>query len=160
MELFWIPKSLPGRIAVATRPRGGDWLADDMAAVRRVGVDVLVSLLEPGEIRELALESELEEAEHAGVAFRQFAIPDRAIPRARGAAAFLDELVTDVRNNRNLAIHCRMGLGRSPMIAAALLVLFGNGPDESWSLVERARGRAVPDTEAQRFWVRELARGR
>jgi len=45
-DLFWIPGPWRGRLAVATRPRGGDWLADEAAGWRRAGLDVVVSLLE------------------------------------------------------------------------------------------------------------------
>src|SRR4051794_18897663 len=29
-ELFWIPVPFPGRLAIAPRPRGGDWLGDEI----------------------------------------------------------------------------------------------------------------------------------
>jgi hypothetical protein len=46
-----------------------------------------------------------------------------------------------------------MGVGRSPLIAASLLVACGAGLDDAWHRVESARGLRVPDTQAQRQWV-------
>jgi hypothetical protein len=39
----------PGRLAIVPRPRGGDWLADEVARLKAAGVDILVSMLEPAE---------------------------------------------------------------------------------------------------------------
>jgi len=60
LDVFWIPGDRPGRIGIATRPRGGDWLKDDMRFLRTAGTDLLVSMLTPGEVRELQLEMEEE----------------------------------------------------------------------------------------------------
>jgi len=57
MHIFWIP-SEQLRIAIMPRPRGGDWLPDDIEFVRRAGIKVVASALTPGEIEELALTEE------------------------------------------------------------------------------------------------------
>jgi len=54
-DLFWIPGPWRGRLAMATRPRGGDWLEDEAAGWRRAGLDVVVSLLENEEASQLQL---------------------------------------------------------------------------------------------------------
>ena len=54
-DLFWIPGPWRGRLAVATRPRGGDWLEDEAIGWRRAGIDVIVSLLEEDEAAQLDL---------------------------------------------------------------------------------------------------------
>src|SRR5215472_3508891 len=54
-DLFWIPGPWRGRLAVATRPRGGDWLEDELRSWREAGVDLSVSLLEPDEAAQLDL---------------------------------------------------------------------------------------------------------
>ncbi len=45
-DLFSIPGHWAGRLAIVTRPRGGDWLEDETAGWQQVGLDVIVSLLE------------------------------------------------------------------------------------------------------------------
>jgi hypothetical protein len=41
-RLHTVRRCGPGRLSTMARPRGGDWLADELAALRRRGVDVLV----------------------------------------------------------------------------------------------------------------------
>src|SRR5260370_126959 len=45
-DLFWIPGPWRGRLAVATRPRGGDWLEDEASGWRRAGLDLVFRCLE------------------------------------------------------------------------------------------------------------------
>src|SRR4051812_19402842 len=58
-EIYWIPTPTPGRLAVMPRPRGGDWLEDEVRSWRAEGVDIAVSLLTPDETRDLDLEIEV-----------------------------------------------------------------------------------------------------
>ncbi|MFT4110031.1 hypothetical protein, partial [Propionicimonas sp.] len=55
-----------------------------------------------------------------------------------------------------VAIHCRAGIGRSSVLAAAVLQLEGVPADEAWNLISHARGLPVPDTDAQRRFVDKL----
>ena len=45
-DLYWIVGPWRGRLAIAARPRGGDWLDDELSGWRQAGIDVVVSLLE------------------------------------------------------------------------------------------------------------------
>ena len=54
-DLFWIPGPWRGKLAVAARPRGGDWLEDEASGWRQAGLDVVVSLLEKEEAAQLEL---------------------------------------------------------------------------------------------------------
>ena len=36
---YWIDGPWPGRLAIVPRPRGGDWLEDEVRAWRQVGLD-------------------------------------------------------------------------------------------------------------------------
>jgi hypothetical protein len=54
MGLFWMTDTL----AVATRPRGGDWLRDELTGISAHGVSTLVSYLTEEEESDLELESE------------------------------------------------------------------------------------------------------
>lgn len=44
-EPFRIAGPWPGRLAISARPRGGDWLPDEIRAWLRAGIDTVVSLL-------------------------------------------------------------------------------------------------------------------
>jgi hypothetical protein len=54
-DLFWIPTPWLGRLAIAARPRGGEWLYDELSSLHAAGVDVIVSLLTEEETIELGL---------------------------------------------------------------------------------------------------------
>ncbi len=54
-KLYWIDGPWRGKLAIAARPRGGDWIADEIASWRGSGVDVIVSLLTAEEERDLEL---------------------------------------------------------------------------------------------------------
>ena len=54
-EVYWIEGPWPVRVAIPPRPRGGDWLEDEVRAWRASGVAVRVSLLTGSEIHDLDL---------------------------------------------------------------------------------------------------------
>jgi hypothetical protein len=43
------------------------------------------------------------------------------------------------------------------VVVASLLAAAGEGADEAFRRIEKARGRPVPDTAEQREWVSEMA---
>jgi protein-tyrosine phosphatase len=152
--LFWIDRRFPGRLAVAARPRGDDWLEDEFAAWRCQNADVIVSLLAPEEYEELGLISEPRQAAAAGMEFIPCPVADRGVPAS--AATFLalaQRLGKVLLAGRNVAIHCRQGVGRSALLAVAVLVTLGVSRDEAWAQVRTARGVPVPDTAEQRAWL-------
>lgn len=79
-NLYWVETGAPGRLAIMARPRAGDWLVDEMRALRTAGVDLVVSLLTDEAVRELGLEEEQGACEIVGLAFSSFPIPDRDVP--------------------------------------------------------------------------------
>lgn len=144
-------------------PRGGPWLADEMAGLARAGVDVFVSALTAAEGHRLGLTEVAEAAAAAGVQFISFPIADRGVPRAQDIAGDSDvvalgvRLAAHVRAGRFVVTQCFAGIGRSTLLACATLAMLGIGPEESLRLVSEARGLPVPDTEAQRDWLYEFA---
>jgi protein-tyrosine phosphatase len=157
-DLFWIPGPWRGKLAVSTRPRGGDWLEDEVAGLRDAGVDTIVSLLETGEAVQLELDSERQVTQSKGLQFLWFPIPDRGIPASIGEVLkFLVALTAELAAGKNVAIHCRQGIGRSGLLAAAALMTAGMGACEAVDVVSKARGVAVPETSSQLQWLKNLA---
>jgi protein-tyrosine phosphatase len=157
-EIYWICEVGDGRLAIMPRPRGGDWLQDEIRSLREVGVDVVVSLLERQEITELDIAAEEALCQASEISFMSFPITDRSVPASKEAAlAFADSIFNWLRGGKNVAIHCRAGIGRSSLIAACVLMKSGVGVDEALQRIERARGCSVPDTPEQREWVAELS---
>ena len=79
-QLFWLDGSWPGRLALAARPRGGDWLADEIGDWKRAGVGAVLSLLTPQEEEDLDLGKESAETRSQGLEMISFPIPDRQVP--------------------------------------------------------------------------------
>jgi protein-tyrosine phosphatase len=138
------------------RPRGDDWLSDEMSGLREAGTDVLVSMLTPDEANELGLQGEPGAATAAGLVFLTLPTPDRGIPETQPFRDLLAELREALAAGHNVVVHCRMGIGRSSLVAAGLLVEEGLTVPDAFEAVATARGMTVPDTEAQRTWLRTV----
>lgn len=157
-ELFRIPGPWRGRLAIAARPRGGDWLADEAGGWRQAGIDIVVSLLEADEAAQLGLIDEAKAAGANGIRFISFPIPDRGVPASTPAAASLITAISNaLESGENVAVHCRQGLGQSGLIAAAVLASTRIDPEQAIDMVTAARGQSVPETPAQRSWVVDRA---
>ena len=78
--IFEIPIDVPGTLAITLRPRGGDWLDNDIAVLAAQGVGVLVSLLGSDEEIELGLENEAAACRRNGVEFIALPVPDLGVP--------------------------------------------------------------------------------
>ena len=157
-DLFWIPGPWRGRLAVVTRPRGGDWLQDEARGWKGAGIDAVVSLLESEEAAQLELNNEANLAQANGVRFISFPIPDRGVPASMpDAVGLLREIARMLDEGGTVAVHCRQGIGRSGMIAAGVLVGSGMDPDAAIRAVSAARGRSVPETAPQLRWIQQLA---
>ena len=160
-QLYSIPGPWTGQLAIVPRPRGGDWLEAEIRAWQEAGIDAIVSLLAPSEEWELGLQREAEVSESEGIHFFAFPIPDRQTPRsAEKMRELTGQLSALLTKGQAIAIHCRQSVGRSALLAAALLVEAGISPDEAFDRIERARGCPVPDTPEQRRWVERLVRDR
>jgi protein-tyrosine phosphatase len=157
MHLFWITTE-QSRVATMPRPRGGDWLADDIAFAKQGGVQVIVSALTPGEIVELDLIEEEHHCVQKGLKYFSFPIEDRSVPiELAEFRRFIDKLHVETQKGLAIAIHCRAGIGRSSLIAACLLVKQGAQPDDALRAIEVARGYPVPDTPEQRIWIKKFS---
>ena len=159
-ELYWIEGPWQGRLAILPRPRGGDWLEDEVRGWRAAGVDVIVSLLTSDEVTDLDLAQERCLCQAHDIDFWQFPIIDRSVPTSRKATLeFVKKLAKLLAEGKSIAIHCRQGIGRSALMAACLLVLFGIDPEAAFQRISEGRGCSVPETSEQRQWVMEFAEG-
>ena len=156
--LYWIDGPWRGKVALAARPRGGDWLGEEMTRWKRQEIDSVLSLLTPDEEREMDLSAEASEAKAHGLEFSSFPIPDLQVPNSEAKLAkVLDKLNSTLSASKNVLIHCRRGIGRTGLVAACLLVRSGMSPGAAVEKVSTARGIPVPETEEQREWIDHYA---
>ena len=158
MPPFWIDRIGQGLLGILPRPRGGDWLDGEIHSLAKAGVNVLVSLLTADEVAELELHDKERLCGDCGLRFISFPIPDRGVPFSiPETARTVDLILEELWAGKAVAVHCRMGIGRSALIAACLLKSRGIGVDEAFAMISRARGFSVPDTAEQREWVEKFA---
>lgn len=153
--LFTLPTPTSGRLSTMARPRGGDWLEDELTALAR-HVNVLVCLLTRDELDALELRREAELATAAGLTFHHHPIEDRRVPDD-GVRALVSTLSAELRAGRHVAIHCRAGIGRSSVVAGAVLCTLGLDADTALARITAAHGLEVPDTTDQAAWLRDFA---
>ena len=157
-DVYWIKGPWPGRLAILARPRGADWLEDEVEAWKEIGVDTVVSLLTQSEAVELSLTKESDLVRRRGLTFINFPIPDYSVPGSQGATRQLvDELSEQLSQGNKVGIHCRQGIGRSSLVAACVLVTSGESSGNAFNHIEAARGVTVPDTIEQKNWVASFA---
>lgn len=153
-QLFWIDGPWPGKLALAARPRGGDWLQDEMAAWAAAGVGTVLSLLTPDEEVSLSLSEEAAEAAAHHMRFTSFPIEDRQVPTSPSELAkLLERLDAELQSGRNVVVHCRQGVGRSGLVGACLMVNRGIDARSAIDRITTARGVPVPETAEQRDWI-------
>jgi protein-tyrosine phosphatase len=158
-KLYWIANSSLGRLAISARPRGGDWLEDEIEGWRRQGVDVVVSLLTPSEDEELDLKDEARFSKAKDIRFFSFPIEDRGVPPSSAKVEQLAaQLGSEIRQGKKVAVHCRQGIGRSSLISAVLLISAGEDLEQALKGISKARGLEVPETAEQRKWLDHFAK--
>ena len=103
-SIYTVAREGFGRLGIVARPRGDDWLIDEVAGFVGAGVTDLVSLFTEAESAELGLGLERSVALDAGLRFESFPIRDRGVPEVvallelpRSAKGFLDRCASDRR---------------------------------------------------------------
>ena len=156
--ITWIPGPWRGKLGIAARPRGGDWLPDEIVNWRKEKIDTVVSLLTTDEEGEFELHQEPARARTAAINFISLPVRDRQIPdSASEIDAAVQQLDRTLSAGRNVLIHCRQGIGRSGLLAACLLINRGASAEAALRQISDARGMSVPETPEQRRWVDQYA---
>jgi len=157
-SVYWIKGPWPGRLAIVARPRGGEWLVDEIDQWQQAGLNAIVSLLTRSEEIELNLQQERNLVIVQNLQFLTFPIQDRSVPSTLWETrVFVEQLDHLLASGKNVGIHCRQSIGRSALIAAVVLVHAGIDVDTAFERIQAARGCAVPETAEQRAWVERFA---
>ncbi len=159
-DIYWINEKIYSEkcLGIMARPRGNDWLSDEIKGLKLRDVNCLVSLLENSESYALGLSKEKEECINLGIEFISYQIEDVTVPTDE--SSFVDlvkQLSKKVLASEKVVIHCRMGIGRSSLLAASVLINLGLDKDSVFENISKSRGVRVPDTEEQIEWVNAIS---
>jgi protein-tyrosine phosphatase len=158
--LFTVKVDGPGALAITPRPRGGDWLNDDVATLASEGVGVLVSLLREEEARDLGLQEEGATCARHNIDFISLPVTDMCAPDEDHDGDFIaavHRLARLIRGGASVAVHCRQSIGRSGVLAVSIAIACGLALDIAIDTVSTARGLSVPETREQVRWLRRNA---
>lgn len=154
VDLHIVRRLAPGFLGIMPHPSAPPRLADELHALRKAGVDVLVSLLAAQECAALGLGGLRADCAKFGIEHLAHPVADMAVPT--DAEAFTVLALTLKRRlvaGAGIAIHCRAGIGRSGLLAASVLVALGASPGAAFAEVSQARGASVPEVRAQGDWL-------
>ncbi|SDE95484.1 protein-tyrosine phosphatase family protein [Chitinophaga filiformis] len=159
-RIYWVYKfENSAQLGIMSRPRGNEWLEEEILSVKKQGAKVIISLLEKDEIRELGLERQPAICTKHEMAYLHFPIPDRSIPdEDKNLHNFLAQVKKRLDQGDCTVVHCRMGIGRSSIITGCLMVQDGYKPEEVFSHISKVRGLKVPDTDEQEEWLKRISR--
>ena len=138
-ELAGMPK--PGTSISVAEGRGQTELERDLQFLDAEGVRAVVSLtLEP--LEESAVRS-------AGLDFLHLPIPDLEPPTPADIERFVAFVENSVQFGRPVAVHCKMGMGRTGTMAACYLVKLGRDPFEAIRFVREVRPGSIETPEQE-----------
>lgn len=135
----------------------GPWKRDldlDLQVIREWRTDALVTLIEPFEFVFLSVPELPDKIAEIGLRWFHLPIVDVWIPDGRFEEAWEtagEELRQILRDGGRIVLHCRGGLGRTGLVAARLLVVFGMEPREAIRRVRAARPGAIQTREQEQY---------
>ena len=156
--VLWVEGDEKIKLAIVLKPRGDDWLKDDLRQIKRDGVQTLASMLEPQEAAWLGLKEERLVAEELGMQFLNYPIQDVHVPsNVATFRRFVADLAYRLRKGEQVGLHCRGSIGRAPLTAACTLIHLGWTAKNAIVAIQAARGFPIPDTEEQLRWIMNYA---
>lgn len=153
---------LRGRIGMTFAPgkyqpggATGHWERDLSIDARdlaeKYGTQLLVSLVEDHELRELKIEGLVTAFEARGVRVLRLPFPDQGVPSLDLAKTAVTAVLESASRGENVAIHCKGGLGRTGLIAACALAALGVDPESAMAAVRKARDGAIENRTQEDF---------
>ncbi len=153
-EMYKVGTIGKGFFAIMARPSLEQGDPASVVNISRLGINLVVSLLETNEARTLGLDAEREQVKALGMDFVSFPIPDMGLPASVEEFASLSKmLLKQVNAGTNILVHCHAGIGRSGLMAAGILLYCDLNPQQAFAHVSKMRGVRVPETPEQEQWL-------
>ena len=147
-----------GSITMMPKPPGGKQLPSYIEYLQKKGINVLVSLLQYHEINTYSLINEGSECESRGIEFINFQVRDHDVPQFFVPFnQLIEKLAQDLKANKNIAIHCYAGIGRTGITACSVLMKLGMQVDNALIQLSQSRKLKVPETMKQISWLHHYA---
>jgi atypical dual specificity phosphatase len=140
----WITKPL---LAGMAQPES----EEDLAWLRRQGIEVLISLTEDPPRREWL--------EGAGLLLVHVPVTDMEAPTQEQLETSVSAIARANANNMGVAVHCGAGLGRTGVVLAAYFVQQGQNAREAIAQVRKLRPGSI-ETDEQAEAVQQFARAK
>jgi protein-tyrosine phosphatase len=157
-----LPARVTGSLRLHSMPGGNEPLAQTLAHVRSQGVEVIVCLAGPDEIRAKSPEyAAAIEAKTLPCAIEVFPIPDFGVPDDRDAFwSLASSLARRLSGGDRVLIHCGAGIGRTGTLATTVLLALGESRVEARQAVSAAGSRPESaEQEALVAWCAAKAAG-
>lgn len=134
----------------------GSWnrsLDLDIARIKSHGYDVVVSLLEEWEFKELRV-TELLEGITDNYELKWISVPikDGGVPDREESFSELNKIIDILAANKSIFVHCKGGLGRAGTVVAWALTHYGRTSDEAITEVRDVRNGAI-ENNLQEYWI-------
>ena len=153
-QIYKIGTMGDGFVAIMARPSLEEDADASIINIARLGIQQVISLLEPNEARNLGLNGEREQVKAHGMGFMSFPIPDMGLPPSVEEYARLSKkLFNQVNAGVNTLIHCHAGIGRSGLMVAGILLHCDMDPQQAFAYASKMRGTRVPETPEQEQWL-------
>lgn len=144
----------PGKLCVGAAPGKKDhkWNRDldlDLKTIKKSGVNVVICLLEWGEMSMLNILDYPMKSQRYGLLFNHFPIRDMSIPEIDELNALIPLIVEQLARGLNILIHCRAGLGRAGTIIACCLIHFGYDAQGAIEAIRTKRPGSIQTKEQE-----------
>jgi protein-tyrosine phosphatase len=142
MRLPWQPKKPALDLAWLTSDLalGGAPLASQWEELFKAGIGAVLEIRSEGQDDVAVLEAN-------AVPYRREEVPDFGAPTLSELYEMVQWVRRQIEERRRVLVHCRLGLGRSAMVACATLIALGFPLNVSYSMLRKVRPNVSLSTQ-------------
>lgn len=113
-------------------------------------VQVLVSLVEPHELVEMRMDNFFEQVKKLFSSYH-FPIRDKWLPDKEGICKCITFILDQLKQGKNVVIHCNAGKGRSGTVLSGVLIALGHDADKAIEIVRECRNGTLKNPDQQAY---------